>query len=288
MDHVISETDYFFPKTINQAVDLKCQFNDNARFIAGGTDLLLSMEKEQSKPYALIDITHISELGIININENSVSIGASVTYNQILSNKALCNKLPFLEKAIRSIGGVQVRNVATLVGNIANASPAGDTLPVLYVLKAIIHISGKNSKREVPIENFILGVRRIDLSSDELITHITFELPEPCDSCVFEKQGNRHSMAISVASLAMKISSQKEKINKISIALGSVGPTVVFIEEIPMDLINQKLTHEIIDEITKFISRKAKPIDDIRGSAKYRLLATEGLVRKSLLKFITN
>jgi len=286
VDFEKENTEYYFPSTIDQAIDIKNKFKNKARFIGGGTDLLLSMERESFKPKALIDITHIPDLGEIKIDESTISIGASVTYSKILSNTVLCKKLPFLEKAIRSIGGIQVRNIATIIGNIANASPAGDTLPVLYVLKTKVHSCRVSSKKITPIKNFILGVRKIDLQPNELITHITFDIPNPNDLCIFEKQGNRHAMAISTASIAILVSFLGERVKNIEIALGSVGPTVLLVDEIKNILIDRKLTVEKINEVSKLVSTKARPIDDVRGSANYRLLAIEGLVRRSLLKYI--
>lgn len=274
-------TDYYFPETINQALELKANIS-NARFIAGGTDLLINLNKKHEVPNALIDVTHIPELNLIHNDNNHFCIGASVTYSQILQDKFVLSKLPYLAKAIRLIGGTQIRNVGTLVGNIANASPAGDTLPLLYVLKTNIHISGIETKKIIPIEDFILGVRKINLGQEELITHISMRVPAPDELCIFEKLGNRHAMAISVASLAMRLKAKGDRIEMLNVALGSVGPTVMFIEKFPEFLEYGELTKNTIEEFAKFVINKATPIDDIRGSAKYRLLAIKGLILRTL------
>lgn len=278
-------TEYLFPKLIDEACKLKEKFGAGGRFIAGGTDLLLLLDQLNEKPKVLIDINRIPELKTFTISDSLVTIGAAVTYNEILENNELCQQLPFLEKAIRSIGGVQVRNMATLVGNIANASPAGDSLPTLYVLKAKVCTTDGTSQREIAIEDFILGVRKINLKPNELISHIKFKLPKPGFRGEFEKIGLRKAMAISLVSLALLISLDELKIDEIYMALGSVAPTVVNVGGLDA-IIGKPLNQKTIAEIAAIAANNAKPIDDVRGSAEYRRMAITGMVKRSLNKFI--
>lgn len=274
--------DYFFPKSIKDACDLKNEYRERARFIAGGTDLFLFMERDGYHPQALIDINRIPVLKDISIDGSTISVGSAVTYNEILNHRPLCDALPFLEKAIRTIGGVQVRNVATLVGNIANASPAADTLPPLYVLKTKVHIANNNCSREMLIEDFILGVRHTDLSSNEMITHVTFEIPKPDYLGVFDKLGLRKAMAISVVSVAVLISFIGEVVGEVKIALGSVAPTIISVPGVDTVLVGRSLNDKVINEVAGITSQVAMPIDDVRGSAEYRKLAVAGMIRRAL------
>jgi CO/xanthine dehydrogenase FAD-binding subunit len=276
--------EYFFPKTAKEACEIKKEYGNGARFIAGGTDLLLLMAREAYHPQALIDINRIPALNIISINGSKATIGAAVTYNQILNCRQLCKASPFVEKAIRTIGGVQVRNVATMVGNIANASPAADTLPPLYVLKTKIHLADGEQSRMVPVEDFILGVRKTDLRAGEMITHITFDFPQPGDWCEFDKLGLRKAMAISVVSVALFISFDNNQVKKAEIALGSVAPTVIKVPGVQSALAGHSLNEKTIEDLAELASQAACPIDDVRGSAQYRKLAVAGMVRRSLNK----
>lgn len=280
------QVEYFFPESVEIACELKEKYDDKARIIAGGTDLLLSMEREDYQPHALIDITRIPDLKNISIVDSCVTIGAAVTYSEILSCSKLCEKIPFLSTAIQSIGGVQVRNVATMIGNIANASPAADTLPPLYVLNTKVHVSNSSKSREISIEDFILGVRKIDLMPSEIITHISFDLPKSSYVGVFDKLGNRHAMAISVASIAVLISLTGNVVNDIRLALGSVASTVLKVEDLKNVIVGKVLNDESIHEASEIASKAAKPIDDVRGSANYRHLAISGLVTRSLNQII--
>jgi CO/xanthine dehydrogenase FAD-binding subunit len=273
---------YHFPNTVEEAVALKQQYGEAARFIAGGTDLLLLMEQQHVRPQSLIDLTRIPELQRLEVSPGQVSIGSAVTYHQLLADETFCALVPFLAKAIKTIGGVQVRSVATLAGNIANASPAGDTLPCLYVLKATIHIAGPDGERALPIDEFMLGVRRVALQPAELITRITFEPPTPEWQGAFEKLGLRQAMAISVVNAALLIRQNDGHVADARIALGAVAPTVIYAPEAEAALIGNPLDAEHIELAGQRASAAATPIDDIRASASYRKLVAGGMVRRAL------
>jgi CO/xanthine dehydrogenase FAD-binding subunit len=273
---------YHFPNTVQEAVALKQQYGEAARFIAGGTDLLLLMEQQHVRPQSLIDLTRIPELQRLEVSAEQVNIGSAVTYRHLLADEALCAVVPFLAKAIRTIGGVQVRSVATLAGNIANASPAGDTLPCLYVLNATIHTAGPDGERAIPIDEFILGVRRVALQPAELITRVTFEPPTPDWQGAFEKLGLRQAMAISVVNTALLIRQNDGHVADARIALGAVAPTVICAPEAEAVLIGYPLDADRIELAGQRASAAATPIDDIRASASYRRLVAGGLVRRAL------
>ena len=171
------KVDYQYPTTVTTTIALMQEFGASCRLIAGGTDLLLMMERQNFRPDLLIDITRIPSLRHLTVDGDTVSIGAAVTYGELLRCVPLVEGAPVLIDAIRQIGGTQVRNIATLVGNITNASPAGDTLPPLYVLGAQVHLQGPEGARCLPIEEFVLGPRRLALRPYELVSHVTFSLP---------------------------------------------------------------------------------------------------------------
>lgn len=274
--------EYLFPQSIEEASLLKEQYGDSARLLAGGTDLMLLIEREHDRPDALIDITRIPLLQRIEIVDQTANIGAAVTYSQLLTSDALCTAVPFLEKAIRTIGGVQVRNIATMVGNLANASPAGDTLPTLYVLEAEVHTFGPQGSRLVPINQFVLDVRKTALKPAELITHVSFKVPDSNWHSTFQKLGLRRSMAIAVASVAVLLHIEDGVIKQARVALGSIAPTVIRASEAEGSLVGSALEEDRIERAGQLASEAAKPIDDVRGSARYRRAVIVGLVRRAL------
>ncbi|MGC8879369.1 MAG: FAD binding domain-containing protein [Anaerolineae bacterium] len=274
--------EYHFPQSVDEAIHLLQHYGARARIIAGGTDLLLRMEAEGYRPQALVDITRIPALKRIEVQDGQVFIGSAVTYSELLDLPSLAERVPFLIRAIRTIGGVQVRNMATLVGNITNASPAGDTLPCLYVLNAEVHINGPRGERSLPIEQFILGVRRTALAPAEIVTHVTFPLPTDSWFGVFEKLGLRRAMAISVVSAAVMLGTKGGQVAEARCALGAVAPTVIRVPTVERYLEGRALDDEIIEQAGRYVVQAARPIDDIRGSARYRAEAAAALVRRAL------
>lgn len=277
-----AQVEYYFPESVEQASRLKARYGDQSRFIAGGTDLLLVMERENDHPSALIDLTRIPSLQTFEIQERHAVIGAAVTLSEMLSDAYFSSSLPFLAKAIRSIGGVQVRNIATLVGNVVNASPAGDTLPVLYTLNARVHIDGLGHERSMPIDDFVLDVGQTALGPAELVTTVTFDLPDDKWIGSFQKLGLRKAMAISVANVAVLLKIENDLPIEARIALGAVAATVIRAPAAEEVLVGNVLDEHKIDEAANLVMRAAHPIDDIRGSAKYRRMVVGGLLRRAL------
>ncbi len=274
--------DYLFPATVEEASALKTRHGKRARFIAGGTDLVLLVEAGGPHPEYLIDVTRIPDLHRLEAVGGRFTIGAAVTYSDLLGFAPLVEGVPFLVKAIHTIGGVQVRNIATLAGNLANASPAGDTLPPLYVLDTTVHLYGPEGARAVPVRDFVLGVRRTVLGDGELITHLTWDAPGPGWYGAFEKLGLRRAMAIAVAGLAVLVRVAGDRVEEARVALGSVAPTVIRAPEVEMALTGGALDDDAVERAAQLASEAARPIDDVRGSADYRKMVVGGLMRRAL------
>jgi len=273
---------YCFPVDVAEAYRLKQQYGEQARYIAGGTDLLLLIERENNHPHLLIDLTRIPALHRLEVSNGRVLIGSAVTYSRLLSFEPILSGVSFLAKAIRTIGGVQIRNIATLAGNLINASPAGDTLPPLYCLEAEIGIDGPLGQRCLPIREFVLGVRKTALHPSELVTQMSFDLPGPGWYGSFEKLGLRRAMAIAVASVSLLLKVEERKITQARIALGAVAPTVIRVPEAESCLSMQSLDDQTIEEAAHLSTATCTPIDDVRASSRYRREAVHGLVRRGL------
>lgn len=282
MAAIKAPVEYHFPQSVEEAIRLLQKYDGQARIIAGGTDLLLRMEAEGYRPQALVDITRIPALKRLEVRDEQMVIGSAVTYSELLDFPPFTEGVPFFARAIRSIGGVQVRNVATLVGNITNASPAGDTLPCLYVLGATVHMRGPQGVRSLPVEQFILGVRRTALTPVEMVTHVTFPLPKVGWRGAFEKLGLRRAMAIAVVSAALMLKEVGDQVAEVRCALGAVAPTVIRVPELGVYLVGKVLDDEVIERAGQYAAHAARPIDDVRGSARYRTQAAAALVRRAL------
>jgi len=276
------QMEYYFPASVAEAITLMQQYGEQARLIAGGTDLLLDIERQRYHAQALVDVTRIPALQRMELDGGGVTIGAAVTYSRLLAWSAFCEGVPLLADAIRRIGSVQIRNVATLVGNITNASPAGDALPPLYVLGAQVHVDGPQGRRLVPIEKFVLGVRRIALEPGELVTHVTFHLPGPGWCGAFGKVGLRRAMIITVANVAVLLLAEGGRMAEVRIALGAVAPTVLRVPEVETFLAGSTLDEETVVQAGRLATQAVQPIDDVRASASYRREVAGGLVRRTL------
>lgn len=274
--------DYCFPTCIEEAYSLKQQYGSRACYIAGGTDLLLSIERENIHPRLLIDLTRIPELQLLEVIDGYISIGSAVTYTRLLSFKSLLSGASLLADAIRTIGGVQIRNIATLAGNLINASPAGDSLPPLYCLDAEVGINGPYGAHSMSIKDFILGVRKTALGPAEIVTHVGFNLPEQGWYGSFDKLGLRRAMAISVVSVALLVKVENERITQARISLGAVAPTVIRVPEAETQISMKTLDDKTIEVVSQLAAGACTPITDVRASARYRREAVRGLVRRRL------
>lgn len=273
----------YYPQSVFEALS-KMKENKPMVIVSGGTDIMVCGKKAEH----MIFLNQISELKEISQDNGVLSIGAECTYAEILNEK----KVPeILKKAIRQIASPAVRNSGTLSGNICNASPAGDSLPVLYALSAVVISKYLNDNGEIitektPIEEFILGIRKIALKEEAIVTSI--EIPSEnypnISKMYYEKVGSRKSEAISKLSFIGILKVEDEKIVDARIAFGSVSIKTVRRHEIENKMIGLTLKEinnkkeEFIDEYSQFIT----PIDDQRSTAAYRKKACLNLLREFL------
>ena len=275
---------YHLPATTDEALFLLSHYGDKGRIIAGGTDLMVDLSENRIAPtQALIDITCIPDLGHIEIRRGRVTIGAAVTFTQILRSVELRRLTPFLLDAARTIGGWQIRNIGTLVGNVVNASPAADGVPPLYALDANIHVlTGNGSRRQIPIADFIQDVRKVALEAGEMVTAVSFPVPSRKWRMSFRKVGIRRSMAISVTNIAVMVMVEADMLKDARIALGAVAPTVLRMKQAEQSIIGSPVSAALISEASQLSRQTTRPIDDFRASASYRRMLVENLVRDQL------
>ena len=262
------ENESIIAATLRQALTAKAKKNIMA--IAGGTDLLVKLHDTIDTPNPkLLVLDYIKSLHKIVINsKRQISIGPLVTFDEIEQSQLLRQFAPQLVAAASLAGSAQIRNQATIGGNIANASPAGDLIPPLYALDAKLELSSIKGKRHVPIEDFFLGPGKSILKSSELITSIKI-MARP-GFAFFLRLATRQALAISKVSVAAGIRIDKGIVDEVYIALGAVAPTVIRASETEKILIGKELIQENICHAAEIAKSEARPIDDIRSNAEYR------------------
>ena len=273
----MKEFQYLRPETVEEAIALRCEHEGRSVLLNGGTDIVIQLRERLIAPEFVIDIKHIPGLNQITFSkEEGLYIGACVTMNDISDNEDVRKYYPFLSEAAHSVGSKQVRNRATLVGNIVNASPLCDTGTPLYVCEANICIVGKEGKREIPITEFITFVRKTVLKPDEIVVGVKVPYIEGAKG-IFTKISRRKEVDLAtICGTVLKIG------DNYRMAFGAVAPTPIRLPKTESLLQEKKLTPELIDEAAKHACTEVSPISDIRASKEYRLDVVEVTVRRSL------
>lgn len=240
--------------------------------IAGGTDLMVRITGELGPiPPRILDLSRLDDLHGIAMDQDAVTLGALTTYTEIRGS-ALCREhLPALVEASATIGAAQIQNRGTLGGNIANASPAGDSLPVLLAMDAEIVLGGERGERSVPAADFWTAYRETALAPEELILRIRIPLV-PGRVVRFRKVGTRRAQAISkvVAAVAWRDHGQTAGWSDVRVALGSVAATPIRVRAVEALLERRRPTPETADEAAQALAEAIEPIDDVRSTADYR------------------
>lgn len=259
----------FTPTTTEELKELKAA-RPEAAVMAGGTDLLVWMRSGKADPEAIILTEKIQGLSEIREEGNDLIIGASVTFQNIIGSGLIEHHCPVLREAAGRLGSPPIRHMATIGGNICSASPAGDSLPALYLSDAVLVIESLRERRTLSLSEFIRGPGVTSLEKDEILTEIRLKKTRG-GMFGFRKIGLRKALAISVASLAWWYRVDEEnRVADISLAWGSVGPTVVRIPEVENLLRGTNLGIRTMTEAAHLASERVSPVGDLRASAEYR------------------
>jgi carbon-monoxide dehydrogenase medium subunit len=273
--------------TVEQVLELLARHGQEARLVNGGTDLIIEIERRVRSPQVVIDVSRISGLDDIRFEDGTFHLGAGVTHNQVAGHQGLVEKAFPLASACWQVGAPQIRNRATIAGNLITASPANDTIPPLMAMGARVTLQSQaRGKRDLALGEFMLGVRRTALEADEMLTEISFPALKENECGTFIKLSLRQAQAIAVVNTAVVLGFQaptrRSEIESARIALGAVAPTVVAAEEAQRFLVGKRLDDAVIAEAGGLAVQAARPIDDIRGSAEYRRDMVRVLVARTL------
>jgi CO/xanthine dehydrogenase FAD-binding subunit len=251
--------DVLTPRSLEEALALKAERPD-AMPIQGGTDVMVELNFDRARPPALLNLNEVAELRGWSRENGRLRLGSGLTYTEAME---LREPLRALAEASRTVGGPQIRNRGTIGGNLGTASPAGDALPPLLVYGAEVELASERGERTAPLHDFIVGPKRTTLEADELILGV--RLPAPGSRQTFMKVGPRNAMVIAVVSLALLVDGDEARAS-----FGSAGPVPGLV------------TAPVDDDLSERVAEAASPIDDVRGTARYRRHALRILTQRAL------
>jgi aerobic carbon-monoxide dehydrogenase medium subunit len=278
--------EYFAPDSIPEALDFLKTYPGQTKILAGGTDLIVQIKGNEVKANYLLDLKRIQPLhGFYPTPEGGLVLRTLTTVSELAGSRGLGRNLSFLAEAAKTIGSIQVRNRATVGGNICRAAPSADLVPSLLVLEAQVKIIHAGGDRVVPLQEFFLGPGQTILQSDEILTEIHIP-PSPSSGVgVYLKDGPRQAMDLAVvgAAVYLEMDSDPSCCKIIRISLASVAPTPLRGFRAEKVLVGNRLTPINIAEAARTASQEANPISDVYAPAWYKRQMVEVLVKRAIL-----
>lgn len=276
------EFDLVVPQDLPGALEA-LEGNDGAvQPLAGGTDMVVNIRAQVVKPQRLVSLAEIGELAEISRQDGHIRIGSGVTVARFLKEPLLMQNADLVSQAAANFANPMIRNLATVGGNLASASPAADLAPPLLALGVEVELAGKQGTRRIPLEEFFVGPRKTARRPDELIVALEWQVPQPHSAGAFYKLGLRQADAISVVSVAVMIEREGDRCLGARIALGAVAARPMRAHRAEAILAGQSATDASIAEAARLASEECGPIDDLRGTADYRRRMVRVYVRRML------
>lgn len=275
---VFAEKNVFFqPASSEEASQFLLQ-NPDARIISGGTDTGVLINKRKINVRCILSLSSLNELSGITLRGDRIEVGALATLSELM--EAARHNFPALADILSVFASPQIRNVGTLAGNIANASPIGDAIPLFHAIDGSVELSGPAGRRSVKASDFFTGYRKTDIRAGEFIASLTLPLPGKDDVVKVYKISKRKDLDISTLSAALHLKMRAGRIESARLAAGGVAAVVVRLSRAEAFLKNKEPTLKIFSEAGKFARSEIKPISDVRGSALYRLDVMENIFTK--------
>jgi carbon-monoxide dehydrogenase medium subunit len=278
---MLPKFDYFAPTSISETLTLLEQNETEAKILAGGTDLLVNLRAHAERATCLIDVKNVEALQSIRYDEKQgLTIGAAVSLRKIIESETVGRLYPILQESASSIADFTVRNRATLVGNICNASPAADTAPALLVLDAVVKVANRKVAREVPIREFFTGVKKTVLQKGEFVTSVS--VPQPPEGSKGEYLKARRVMGedVAVVGVAGLATPNGNDCKNLRLAYASVAPTPVRAFEAESIFLKDKPTPRLLEQAMLIVMKTVSPISDVRGGKEYRTNLVKVLTKR--------
>jgi carbon-monoxide dehydrogenase medium subunit len=270
------------PRSVDEALRVLSERGSEAKLLAGGTDLLPQLKNGLLKPAWVVDLSGVEQVRTLRSDSGGLRVGAAVSARTLERDATTQKTYTSLAESGALVGSVQIRNLATLGGNLCNAAPSADMAPPLLALDAEAVIAGPRGERRVPITDFFSGVRRTVLSPDEILLEIVIPAPGPRSGGHYLRHTPRRELDIAVVGVASQLTLSNGVCSKARIALAAVAPVPLRAREAEQLLEGKPVTPEGIERAAEMAVGAARPISDQRGSADYRLHLVRVLTRRTL------
>lgn len=272
------------PRSLQEALEMKKNYGDKARVLAGGTDLLVLLKDQQLTAEAVMSLAGVRDLNFIRYEDGrGATLGALATHGGVATSPIIQQKFPDLAEACSQVGAVQIQNLGTVGGNLCNASPAADVAPPLLLMDAVLTLASAHGERRVSIHDFFQGPRRTVLQADEILKEIFVPEVPGRRGATYLKLGRRKAMEIAIVGIgvAIHLNGSDQVVSECRIAMGSVAPTPMRARRGEEILRNQEVRDELIEEVAVVAAEEASPISDVRASREYRLDMIRVLCRRA-------
>jgi len=281
--HILLDFEYYAPETIQEASKILKEHGSDAVALAGGTDVIVKMKEGTRRPKHIVNLKKIPGLSGIKKTAEGIEIGALTKIREVEKSALIKEEYPVLHEAARVLGSVQIRNLATIGGNICNASPCADSAVGLLSLDAVAHIVGLEGERNVPLVSFFLGPGRTVLAPGEILTSVIVPKTAPGSKSAFNRVA-RVSMDLATISLAAVVTMKNGVVEDSRFAWGTVAPTPMRTEDVEEFLKGKKLTDEVIEEAAELASKSIKPREKGRSNGPYKRRVAKGFIVETLSK----
>jgi carbon-monoxide dehydrogenase medium subunit len=277
--------DFYQPATLQEASRLLKANGPGGRFLAGGTDLVIALKEKGLLPKYVVDLKRVPGLTGIRVNnDGSIIIGALTTMRDIEISPVITKKYPFLAQSAAEVGSIQIRNRATIGGNMANATPSADTAPALIALHGTAKIAGVNGERTVALEEFFRGPGQTVMSADEILTEVTIPKTGPRLVGDYIKFSPREMMDLAYVGVAVVYNlGDDKKCDGVRIVLGAVAPTPIRAKRAEAALEGETLTEAVAEKVGAIAAEESKPISDVRSTAEYRRAMVGAMTKRAVL-----
>lgn len=272
------------PRSLQEALEMKKNYGDKARVLAGGTDLLVLLKDQKLTAEAVMSLAGVRDLNFIRYEDGrGATLGALATHSGVAASPIIQQKFPDLAEACSQVGAVQIQNLGTVGGNLCNASPAADVAPPFLLMDAVLILASARGERRVSIHDFFQGPRRTVLQADEILKEIFVPEVPGRRGATYLKLGRRKAMEIAIVGIgvAIHLNGSDQVVSECRIAMGSVAPTPMRARRGEEILRNQEVRDELIEEVAVVAAEEASPISDVRASREYRLDMIRVLCRRA-------
>jgi len=282
----LPEFEYHTPATLPEAIDLMGRYGEAGRLMAGGTDLLVAMKRREVAFSHLISLANVEGLkGISFDDKEGLRIGSLTTLSEIEGSDVVRKVYAPLWDAVSVMASAQVKNLATIGGNLASAVPSADTAPPLIALGASVRLKGRTGERTCKVEDFFLGPKACCCGKDEIVTAILIPAPEPLSAGCYLKLMRRQAMDLALVGAAVCLTLGKDrKCTNARVALGAVAPTPIRVPEAEERILGKPVNESTAAEAARIAGSQCRPISDLRSSLEYRCSMVEVLTKRALLE----